>query len=45
MPAGAPRVLERPASAWDDGGPPAGLAAGDLVYIAHQLDFAGRSPG
>ena len=21
------------------------LAAGDLVYIAHQLDFAGRSPG
>jgi hypothetical protein len=21
------------------------LAAGDLVYIAHQLDFTGRSPG
>jgi hypothetical protein len=21
------------------------LAAGELVYIAHQLDFAGRSPG
>jgi SAM-dependent methyltransferase len=21
------------------------LAAGDLVYVAHQLDFAGRSPG
>jgi hypothetical protein len=21
------------------------LAAGDLVYLAHQLDFAGRSPG
>jgi hypothetical protein len=21
------------------------LAAGELVYIAHQLDFVGRSPG
>jgi hypothetical protein len=21
------------------------LAAGELIYIAHQLDFAGRSPG
>jgi hypothetical protein len=21
------------------------LAAGDLIYIAHQLDFVGRSPG
>jgi predicted alpha/beta hydrolase family esterase len=21
------------------------LAAGELVYLAHQLDFAGRSPG
>ena len=21
------------------------LAAGELVYVAHQLDFAGRSPG
>jgi hypothetical protein len=21
------------------------LAAGELVYIAHQLDFAGRAPG
>jgi SAM-dependent methyltransferase len=49
-------ILETIQHAWDGREGPAGLAdwlavrrrqlaAGELVYIAHQLDFTGRSPG
>ena len=49
-------ILQTIEDAWDDGAEPAGLAdwmaarrrqvlSGELLYVAHQLDFAGRWPG